>query len=489
MNFKNQEGNQSSVPTNSEGMCFKIAPDDQKQAWEIADRHSNTITRYQAYLNWLTVKTLLPWFEAWAQEEGLPAPEIWPPAKQLVQSLELVNGTAIELNSTRFILIPMDEIESDFLDVPQEWVDHPNWLGDYYLPIIVSLDGDEDDCWIQIPGFGTHKQVKTEGNYDKNTRTYGLEMTDLIPDLTVMEITRGLQVQEPILSLPPLSEVEAKKWVEILGNPSIYSPRLQGEISFETWAALLDNQEWRQHLCDRRMGKNPDVVSHQPLQELRQWLHPVMEEGLAAISGVWQQFEALFVPPTPVAVRGKRETIQAIAPVIRLLQPDELEQTRRHAAGVLGELGFGNSEAIAALTQLLHTARDEETRWQAALSLGKISPGHPQAGIRKARYLDWGMSLQGHSVALIVAIMPKSDDKLGIHLQVQPTSSGKLPPHLKLSVLSASEETIREAESRGDRTGEGQDNLIQLRFSPPPGTHFRVRVSLKESSITEDFIA
>ncbi len=489
MNFENHEVNQSSIPTNREGIRFKIAPDDQKQAWEMADRHSNTVIRYQAYLNWLAVKTLLPWFEECAQEEGLPTPAIWPKADQLVQCLELVNGTAIELASTRFILIPVDEIESESIEIPQEWIDNPNWVGDYYLPLIVSLDGDEEDCWIELVGFTTHQQVKTQANYDENTRIYGLEITELIPDLTVMEMTRGLQVREPILPLPKLSEIEAKKWVKILGDPLIYFPRLQGEIPFETWAALLDNQEWRQHLCDRRMGKVSEVPSHQPLQELRQWLHPVTEQGLTTISGIWQQFEALFVPPTPVAVRGKSETTQAIAPVIRLLQPNELEQTRRHAAGVLGELGFGNPEAIDALTQLLHTARDEETRWQAALSLGKISPGHPQAGIKKARYLDWGMDLQGHSIALIVAIMPKTDDKLGIFLQVQPTSPGKLPPHLKLSVLSASGETIREAESRSDRTGEGQDNLIQLRFSPPPGTHFRVRVSLKESSITEDFIA
>jgi hypothetical protein len=489
MNLINNNFNQPLIKPYPETMRFKISPVHQEEAWQMADRHSNTITRYQAYLNWLTLKTLLPWFEEWAREEGLPAPCIWLKAEEMVHSLELVNGTAIKLDSTRFILIPRDEIESESLEIAQEWIDHPNWVGDYYLPVIVSLDGDEEDCWIEVLGFATHQQLKTQGNYDATHRTYGLEMTDAIRDLTVMEITRGLQVREPISPLPALSEVEAKKWVTILGDPSIYDPRLQGEISFETWAALLDNQEWRQQLSDRRMGKVPEVGSDQPVQELRQWLHQVTEEGIEAISGEWQRFEALFVPPTPIAMRGKRETTQAIAPVIRLLQPDELEQTRCHAAGVLGELGFGNSEAIDALTQLLHTARDEETRWQAALSLGKISPGHPQAGIKKARYLDGGLYLPGHSVALIVAVMPKPDDKLGIHLQVQPTSPEKLPPYLKLSVLSASGETIREAESRSDRSAQGQDNLIQLRFSPPPGTHFRVRVSLKESSITEDFIA
>ncbi|WP_017314188.1 HEAT repeat domain-containing protein [Mastigocladopsis repens] len=69
--------------------------------------------------------------------------------------------------------------------------------------------------------------------------------------------------------------------------------------------------------------------------------------------------------------------------MIRLLQPNQPEQTRRQAAGVLGEIGAGNPNAINALTELLHSALDEKTRWQAALSLGKVDPGNPLAGIRK----------------------------------------------------------------------------------------------------------
>jgi hypothetical protein len=245
------------------------------------------------------------------------------------------------------------------------------------------------------------------------------------------------------------------------------------------------------------MGKIDTVAAKTTPVKLREWLENVVELGKNTLEDGWEQFEALISPPEPSAVRGKSNVVgmvnegmpEAIAPVIRLLEPHQIEQTRRHAAGVLGELGVGNPEAIDALTQLLHTAREEETRWQAALSLGKISPGHPQAGIRKARYLDFGMQLEGHSVALIVAIMPRNDDRIGVFLQVQPIEGKKLPPHLKLSLLSDSGETKKEVESRSDDDGEGKDNLIQLRFSPPAGTRFQVRVSVNEVSVTEEFIA
>ncbi|MCT7969197.1 DUF1822 family protein [Laspinema sp. D1] len=241
------------------------------------------------------------------------------------------------------------------------------------------------------------------------------------------------------------------------------------------------------------MGKLETVTAKTTPVKLRQWLKNMLEFGKNVLKNGWQQFEALVSPPEPNAVREKSDVMGAIAPVIRLLEPDQIEQTRRHAAGVLGELGVGNPEVIDALTQLLHTARDEETRRQAVLSLGKVSPGNPLAGIRKARYLDFGMQLEGHSVALIVAIMPRSKDKLDVFLQVQPIERRKLPPHLKLSVFSESGEIKQEVETRSNEEGEEKDNKIidnsiQLQFSLPSDTRFQVKVSVNEVSVREEFI-
>ncbi len=156
--------------------------------------------------------------------------------------------------------------------------------------------------------------------------------------------------------------------------------------------SVASDDRLRQLSGDRRMGQLRDSGDKNNASEITRMVRECDRFGKNALENGWQQFEALVSPPEPSAVRGKSDIVGAIAPVIRLLEPHQIEQTRRHAAGVLGEPGVGNPEAIDALTQLLHTAREEETRWQAALSLGKISPGHPQAGIRKARYLDLGMS-------------------------------------------------------------------------------------------------
>ncbi len=91
----------------------------------------------------------------------------------------------------------------------------------------VSLEGDEEDCWLQVWGFATHRQVKNQGNYHANTRCYSVPIAELTDDLTVMEITLGLQMREAVKPLPQLSEIEAKQCLEQLGDASVYSPRLQ----------------------------------------------------------------------------------------------------------------------------------------------------------------------------------------------------------------------------------------------------------------------
>ncbi|NES19841.1 MAG: DUF1822 family protein, partial [Symploca sp. SIO3E6] len=253
-------------------------------------------------------------------------------------------------------------------------------------------------------------------------------------------------------------------------------------------AALLANEQWRQQLYQQRLRQSRIATPSQPPVSLRQWLEGIVESG-------WQTAEALLVPLELSPVRGstgspETVTLETITPVIRLLQPDQPEKIRYQAAGVLGEIGDHHPEAIAALKELLHNAQEEETRWQAALSLGKIDPGNPEAGVRKARLIDLGMQLGSHAVALIVAIMPRTDGRISVFVQLQPAGKLlKLPPHLKLSVLSASGETKLEVEARSDEQKEGKDKSLEGRFSPPPGTLFRVRVGLDNVSVTEDFIA
>ncbi len=481
----------SALPSNeSDTLELAIPPADQQQGWRIAQELSNPSNRYIAYLNYVAYRTFIPWLSDWLVTESLPEPTVWP-GKQLLPSIwEVVGGTAIQVGDKRLVLIVSDEAELESLEVPQDWVDNPQWMGDYYLAVTVSLDGDEDDCWMRVCGFTTHRLLKHQGRYNAPNRSYTLNMDDLTVDLTVMQVTWGLEVRATVAPLPILSEAEAQQLLVVLGNPKLHSPRLNSAVPFPQWAALVTDDNWRRQLWQMRLGTV--TVGQKKPQSLRAWLDNMVAEGQQMLSEGWQRFEEVFSPPEAATVRGNGEVMEAIGPMVRLLKSNQRQEFRYHAAGVLGEIGAGNPEAITALTWLLQAAEDEHTRWQAALSLGKIDPGNPAAGVKKAKLIDLGMQLQGQAIALVVAIMPQSEGRLGVFVQVQPKNQPKLPPNLKLSILSEADEPIPglEVASRSDDLGQGKDNLIQMNFfSPPPGTRFRVRVTLNDANITEDFVA
>ncbi|NER39371.1 MAG: DUF1822 family protein [Oscillatoria sp. SIO1A7] len=489
---------------------LRIAPAVQEQAWEKSQQHKSTSDRYNAYINRICVKTFLEWFCEILAEDSRPQPAIWPKTN-LASLLDVVNGTAIVVGETRLVLIPRNMTQPEELCVFQEWVDSP-WAANYYLSFQIRLEADEDDCWMCYCGFATHRQLKHEAKYDPKERSYILPTEALFDkELLVMQLTLGLQMREEIVPLPVLSAAEAKALLQRLGNPAVDSPRLELDVPFEKWMALLLDPRCRQELYDRRLSggtlsEAPLPEKAEPIKEeapgpekaepinLRQWLRQVEKKTARVANEVWQAFETVITGQKLAPVRGSRSPISpvsAIAPLIRLTEASQPEQTRRNAAGVLGELGFADPEAIDALVKLLNTAREEETRWQAALSLGKISPGHPQAGVKKARLIDLGMQLAGHAIALVVAIMPKGSGKLGVYIQVHAQDQSKLPPDLELTVLTELGEPIPglKISTRRDSKGESKDNSIQLRFAPPSGTCFQVRLALDDASIIEHFIA
>ncbi len=473
---------------------LEVSPKQLEQTWPLEQEYSSDSARWTAFKNRLTLDAFLTWLKA---ESGIEEqPEVWPSRDDLPSIWEIVNGTTIQLGETRIVLIPHDGVDTNEYEVQAEWLDIPNWAADYYLAVQVN----PDDCWLRVWGYATHKKLKQSGQYDSIRRTYSLRRDELIEDLNVMWVARelGCDRRAEIKPLPTLLPAQAERLFTQLSQKTSYSSRL--EVPFEIWAALLAIHEWRQELYNRRVANSYSqsrshiavAISKKPIN-LRQWLRNVIESEQDLIEDSWQSFEDIFALPEPIPVRGQRgvklTSPNALASVICLLQPNRPEPTRRQAAGVLGEIGAGNSDAINALTQLLHSTNDEETRWQAAISLGKIDPGNSLAGIKKVRLIDLGMQLGSHAVALVVAIIPKADGRVGVFLQVQPYAETTLPSNLKLGLISESGETLMEVETRSDLEGRDKDKSIELRFSPPLGTYFRVRVMRDNVSATEDFVA
>lgn len=462
----------------------------QEEAWQQSQPHANAAACCQAYLNYLCLKSFVPWLEAWLAEDNQAQGSINRSifsANTWDSLWEFVNGTPIDLGEIRLVLIPSETSDLEEFAVPREWVDIPSWRKDYYLALQISL-GESEQSWLRVWGYASYETLKSRGIYDESDRTYYINQEVLAEDLTQMLLLPQRKASPKVEESPQLSAKVAQEVLAQLSNPSIYSPRLA--VPFEQWAALLTDEQWRQQLYNQRLGLTSTATTTVAVVNLRQWLQRT--EGI--IEQIWQAVEALLTPPEFSVVRGKESvevtvSSEAIAPLIRLVQSNRPEKERCQAAGVLGQMGVGHPEVIEALTQLLRTANDEETRWETALSLGKIAPNHPEAGVSKARLIDLGMQLGDCQVALIVTIRPKTEEKIGVRLQVQPINQQhKLPPHLKLNVISGGE-TRLQAETRSDDRGQGKDKLLQLGFTPPLGTQFQVRVMLDGVSVSEDFIA
>ncbi|WP_189523391.1 DUF1822 family protein [Nostoc sp. PA-18-2419] len=266
-------------------LLLQIPTSIQQQAWKEAQQHSHKIAQYNAYLNRVCLYTFLSWLN-YESDEAFSNSSIYPSEEGLYSILEIVNGVAIGIGRRRILLIPYENIDSESLRVPQEWLDIPTLVSDYYLAVEVDLEPNPEECTLTIQGFATHRQIKQLGKYEPRDRTYILPIHKLTKSLTVMQLTLDMQMREEIPELPILSELDAQNFLELLGDASIYSPRLRVDIPFAQWAALINNDEWRQQLYQRRIGRLV-TKSQVKTNNLSKWLQNSFDNG-------WQSLNTLF---------------------------------------------------------------------------------------------------------------------------------------------------------------------------------------------------
>ena len=232
----------------------------------------------------------------------------------------------------------------------------------------------------------------------------------------------------------------------------------------------------QQHLPINQLRSLDELLVHlhQPtskLVRLSQWFDDIIEPG-------WQTMEELLGTrsrnPLLAFRTGEVGSIKNPENLRRLIKQLYASQTKTSAATI-------PPDPSAALTQLLQTTQDEETRWTAAELLWTTDPGNSASGVR--RVIDLGMQLAGHAVALMVAILPKPDQKIAVLLRVYPMGNQSyLPPGLQLVGLDEAGNSFLTAQSRE------KDDYNQLKFSADPGERFSVRVVLDNASITENFV-
>ena len=444
----------------------------QKIAWQQAQHHSNPISRYNAYLNGISLSAVLNWLSEGLAGEAFPQPSVW--HSQDISSIwEVVNGTAIQVGDTRLVLIPSDEGNLEELRVPQEWVDIPNWSADYYLPVQVNLDGDEEECWMEVCGFATHRQLKDQGTYSAGDRTYALPTKELTQSLVVMQITLGLNLQAEVSPLPSLSELKATELLEDLGNPSVYSPRLI--VPFEHWASFLANDECRQQLYNQRCQANLLQRAKNYFQAGWQMTDEIIEK-----LGIFDPNLVFAVAGSEAYRYGGSSSLKGIPTLLDLLH-DRNKGNQLRAADLLGRVEPGNAEAISALTNLLKTTQDDDVRCQAAVSLGKLDQKNSAAGVRIGKIIELTIRLDTVRVLLEITLLPAGSEQTNVYLRVLPVRSNTLPLNVEVIVLDEDGEVLWEEQADSDT------NRFQNDFSGTIGDCFQVKVAYQEVSITEDF--
>jgi hypothetical protein len=236
-----------------------------QSAWQRSQACPTPRAQWNTYLNQLCCDLLLPLI----QESMLAAP--YPDG--IATLWEVVSGTGLQGPTKRLVLVPDKNLDRE-LSVPQEWVDSPEWAGDYYLAVQINPDEQSLTVW----GYTTHAMLKDQGKYHGDDRTYCLGPDQVIQDLNVLLVTQQVNPQEVTQSaIAPIPSIEtAENLLQRLAN----SPHPRLEIPFVQWMACLHQPDWRRRLSALRRGETPAKFAH-----LSQWFQDIFESGWETLEG------------------------------------------------------------------------------------------------------------------------------------------------------------------------------------------------------------
>ena len=451
------------------------------KAWQEGDRYSNNIASWNAYRYRLCLETFLDWLGEFIEEDEVQ-PKPWPGESDLPSFWEVLEGTAIEWEETRIVLIGMEIPNLEHFYIPREWVDI--FAADYYVAAKINLEAEESG--MKILGYITHRELKKKGEYDKKDRAYFISTQELIENIDMMLITKQFvkNRKAPVNPWVALHPNRAEILLEELSDRSIDYPR--GAINFEEWGGLLINDKWRRQLYEKRLAKAKESKLS---EKLGQWFDNIVDTS-------WQTIEELMdnlgtVEPDLAFGSvggggrfrdGATASEKAVPGLLELLQESKDKWTKLQAVTLLGRIGSGNARAIASLSEMVDRENDGDLRRQIAVSLGNIDPRNPRAGVRRGKVIDLGMQLAGDRVVLVITLMPESSGQTNIHLRLSGVEQTYLPPSVQLAVLTETGALVLEAKSRN------KDNAIQLELRGDRDDAFAVKVALGEASVTEEFV-
>jgi hypothetical protein len=313
--------------TEATDWVVKIPPHLQSSIWEQHQSIVSTWSKWNRYLNQVCLEACLLWLQA----ETIPTATAWSGEGDFSELWNVVNGSIITVGAIRFALIPTESIDQTSIDVPQEWVDIPGLVADYYLAVQVALESQE----LRIYGYTMHRQLKQDGVYDADDRTYCLDAEVLNVDLNALWLSYAHQgteqVRVALAPITPLSNAQADRLIEQLGSAAGPFPRL--EVPFQTWAALIENPAWRTRLYQQHQLENL-TSAFDPVIRLNQWFQ-------GQIEAAWQSLDQVLLPQqVAIAIRSHSA------------QRDEMGEQEIYRVKVFSLEGVGQIALVLGITAL-----------------------------------------------------------------------------------------------------------------------------------------
>lgn len=413
---------------------------------------------------------------------------------------KLVNGFVLQVGTTRIGFIPSETIDLEEFEVYQEWVDLPNWVADYYVPVQVDLE----QQYLHLWGFISYADLKAKATLDPIFRTYHVNAAHTISNLDLLQADYELSAltSEPMAQaeikpvIDRLSASQAAGFIEQLQQQSSHlSPRL--DLSFPTWGAILNEPQWLLDLYAPTLHQAPQHPHIQvPQHPQITHLSVLLKQVTTAIGNRWRTVEELINPsqPSPAWRSNNTRLRSRLRPNhfrgIPLTTPAEIKLAIAHLYETQSDLPkpaeiAGSDDLIS----LIHESPLETVRWKAVEYLRIIEPNHPILPAQPI--LDLGIGFQGEEIALVVSTIEKLDRSLAISIQLYPIGeSDRLPSGLELSLKDEHGEPVLSASGKPYIATVRADSLIgriQLYFVADRDERFSACITLDKTQIVEEF--
>jgi len=171
---------------------FQVSDRKSDQLWQDCQSFSSAWSRWNAYLNVLSLAAVLPWLKAEYDVNSVTVFQDW--EHMTGSAIKVVNSSGT-LQQKWLILIPSMAIDRDELRVPERWVKTPNQIGEYYLAASVN----PDELSICLWGYTTRIELEEKSVFEECDRAYSIAAENLFQDFQVLWVAEQLRLEERLV--------------------------------------------------------------------------------------------------------------------------------------------------------------------------------------------------------------------------------------------------------------------------------------------------